>query len=108
MGSLKNFLQSRNEEDVLEKSILHMKKVLECVVEFERGCTIYIQEKKPDLAFEIFKRVDILEHEADIIRRDLLVHISKSELALQILRMVRLEESQELIHNTSNPLEMKS
>ena len=84
MGSLKNFLQSRNEEDVLEKSILHMKKVLECVVEFERGCTIYIQEKKPELAFEIFKRVDILEHEADIIRRDLLVHISKSELIPQL------------------------
>ena len=57
MGSLKNFLQPRNEEDVLEKSILHMKKVLECVVEFERGCTIYITEKKPELAFEIFKRV---------------------------------------------------
>jgi len=84
MGSLKNFLQSRNEEDVLEKSILHMKKVLECVVEFERGCTIYIQEKNPELAFEIFKRVDILEHEADIIRRDLLVHISKSELTPQL------------------------
>ncbi|MHA1919513.1 MAG: DUF47 domain-containing protein, partial [Promethearchaeota archaeon] len=84
MGSLKNFLQSRNEENVLEKSILHMKKVLECVVEFERGCSIYIQEKKPDLAFEIFKRVDILEHEADIIRRDLLVQISKSELSPQL------------------------
>ena len=84
MGSLKNFLQSRNEEDVLEKSILHMKKVLECVVEFERGCTIYVQEKNPELAFEIFKRVDILEHEADIIRRDLLVHISKSELIPQL------------------------
>ncbi len=84
MGSLKNFLQSRNEENVLEKSILHMKKVLECVVEFERGFSIYVEEKKPDLAFEIFKRVDILEHEADIIRRDLLIQISKSELTPQL------------------------
>lgn len=84
MGSLKNFLQTRNEENVLEKSILHMKKVLECVVEFERGCTVYVEEKNPELAFEIYKRVDKLEHEADIIRRDLLVQISMSELTPQM------------------------
>jgi len=80
-----------------------MKKVLECVVEFERGWTIYIQEKKPELAFEIFKRVDILEHEADIIRRDLLVHISKSELIPQLREdLTHLVKQIDRIANTTD------
>ncbi len=61
-------------------AVSHMQKILETVVEFERGFSIYTEEKKPKLALEIFKRVDILEHEADTLRRELLIQISQSEL----------------------------
>jgi uncharacterized protein len=84
MGSLKNWLQTRNEENVLGKSVAHMKKVLECVVEFERGFNFYSKENDIKLALEVFNRVDILEHEADTLRRELLMLISKSEFTPQM------------------------
>lgn len=82
--SLKTFLQNRSNANIFEMANNHMQKVLETVVEFERGFSIYINEKNVELAAEIFKRVDRLEHEADIIRRDILVQISKSELTTQM------------------------
>ena len=78
--SLKTFLQKRNNANTLEKAIEHVRKTLETVVEFERGFTIYVKERNPELAFEIFRRVGVLEHDADVLRRDLLLKISKSEL----------------------------
>ena len=79
--SLQKFLQDRNNRSTLEKAIEHVQKTLETVVEFERGFSVYAKEKKPDLALEIFRRVGILEHDADILRRDLLKKIAKSELS---------------------------
>jgi predicted phosphate transport protein (TIGR00153 family) len=79
--SLKTFLQDRNNANTLEKAIEHVRKTLETVVEFERGFTIYAKEKNPELALEIFRRVGILESEADTLRRDLLKNIAKSELS---------------------------
>ncbi|MHA1746695.1 MAG: DUF47 domain-containing protein [Promethearchaeota archaeon] len=79
--SLKTFLQDRNNANTLEKAIEHVRKTLETVVEFERGFTIYAKEKNPDLALEIFRRVGILESEADTLRRDLLKNIATSELS---------------------------
>ena len=68
----------------MEGAATHLRKVLETLVEFERGFNIYVKEKNPKLALEIFVRVDDLEREADGIRRDLLMQISKSELSAQI------------------------
>jgi predicted phosphate transport protein (TIGR00153 family) len=82
--SLKTFLQDRNNANTLEMAVAHMQKTLETVVEFERGFTIYVEEKNPNLALEIFKRVDRLENEADTLRRDNLMHISQSELSTQM------------------------
>ncbi len=82
--SLKTFLQNRNNANIYEMTNQHMQKVLETVVEFERGFSIYVEEKNAPLALEIFKRLDQLENEADIIRREILVNISKSELATQM------------------------
>ncbi|MHA1519384.1 MAG: DUF47 domain-containing protein [Promethearchaeota archaeon] len=82
--SLKTFLQNRNNANIYEMTNQHMQKVLETVVEFERGFSIYIEEKNAPLAIEIFKRLDQLENEADILRREILVHISKSELTTQM------------------------
>lgn len=68
----------------MEGASTHLRKVLETLVEFERGFNIYVKEKNPELALEIYRRVDDLEREADGIRRELLMQISKSELSSQI------------------------
>ena len=65
-------------------AIAHMQKTLETVVEFERGFAIYVEEKNPTLALEIFQRVDQLENDADTLRRDILMHIAQSELSPQM------------------------
>ncbi len=80
MSSLFEWFKSRNEETAINKTLVHMQKVLECVVEFEKGLTFFIEERKIDLAHKVFSRVDKLEHEADIIRRDILGMLSKAEL----------------------------
>ncbi|MHA1674391.1 MAG: DUF47 domain-containing protein [Promethearchaeota archaeon] len=82
--SLKTFLQNRNNANIYEMTNQHMQKVLETVVEFERGFSIYVEEKNAPLAIDIFKRLDQLENEADILRREILVNISKSELTTQM------------------------
>ncbi|MHA1775778.1 MAG: hypothetical protein DRO88_11895 [Promethearchaeia archaeon] len=82
--SLKTFLQNRSNANIYEMANNHMQKVLETVVEFERGFSIYVNEKDVALSTKIFKRVDRLENEADIIRRNILVQISKSELTTQM------------------------
>jgi predicted phosphate transport protein (TIGR00153 family) len=82
--SLKLWFRDRNSANIMEGAATHLRKVLETLVEFERGFNIFVKEKNPQLAFEIFRRVDDLEREADGIRRDLLIQISKSELSPQI------------------------
>ena len=82
--SLKLWFRDRNSANIMEGAATHLRKVLETLVEFERGFNIFVKEKNPDLALEIFRRVDDLEREADGIRRELLMQISKSELSSQI------------------------
>ena len=103
MGSLKNWLQSRNEENVMAKVLGHMQKVLECVVEFERGFGFYADEKDSKLALEVFQRVDVLEHDADKLRRELLMLISKSEFVPRIREdLTTLVKRIDRIANTSD------
>jgi predicted phosphate transport protein (TIGR00153 family) len=82
--SLKLWFRDRNSANIMERAATHLRKVLETLSEFERGFNIFVKEKNPELALEIFQRVDDLEREADGIRRDLLMQISKSELSSQI------------------------
>lgn len=82
--SLKLWFRDRNSANIMEGAANHLRKVLETLVEFERGFNIFVKEKNPKLALEIYRRVDDLEREADGIRRDLLIQISKSELSSQI------------------------
>ncbi|TFH26721.1 MAG: DUF47 family protein [Promethearchaeota archaeon] len=82
--SLKTFLQNRNNANTYEMACQHMQKILETVVEFQRGFNIYVEERNAPLALDIFKRLDLLEKEADVLRREILVNIAKSELATQM------------------------
>lgn len=101
--SLKTFLQNRNNANTYEMAVELMQKILETVVEFERGLCIFIREKKIPLAREIMKRLDKLENEADIIRRETLMHIAKSELTPQMREdMSHLIKRIDRIANTSD------
>jgi predicted phosphate transport protein (TIGR00153 family) len=80
MSSLFEWFKSRNEENAMNKTLIHTQKVLECVVEFEKGLSFYIEEKNVDLALKVFFRVTELEHQADGIRREILNMLSKAEL----------------------------
>jgi predicted phosphate transport protein (TIGR00153 family) len=81
MSSLFEWFKSRNEENAMNKTLVHTQKVLECVVEFEKGLSYYIEERNIDLALKVFFRVTELEHQADGIRREILNMLSKAELA---------------------------
>src|SRR6056297_393702 len=78
--ALRSWLKDRKKELILKKIVDHMKKVLETVHEFERAIGFFVLEKKKDLAYKVFERVLKLEHEADIMRREILVDISKSDM----------------------------
>ncbi|MFX0047071.1 MAG: DUF47 domain-containing protein [Candidatus Hermodarchaeota archaeon] len=80
MSSLFEWFKSRNEESAINLTLVHMQKVLECVVEFEKGLLFLIKEKNVDLALKVFFRVTELEHQADGIRRNILKMLSQAEL----------------------------
>jgi predicted phosphate transport protein (TIGR00153 family) len=78
---LVDYFKSRNQENAINKTLVHMQKVLECVVEYEKALSFLIEERNVDLALKVFFRVTELEHQADGIRRDILNMISKAELS---------------------------
>ncbi|MFX1275053.1 MAG: DUF47 domain-containing protein [Promethearchaeota archaeon] len=80
ISSLYEWFKSRNEESAINRTLIHAQKVLECVVEFQKGITFLINEKNIDLALKVFFRVNELEHQADGIRRNILNMLSKAEL----------------------------
>lgn len=84
MGNLTNWLHERNEENILNKTIAHVQKTLECVVEFERGFGFLVKEGNPKLAREVFLRVNKIEHDADILRRDILHNITSMDMPAEI------------------------
>lgn len=84
MSSLFEWFKSRNEETAINKTLVHTQKVLECVVEYEKGLTFLLEENKIDLAIKVFFRVDELEQQADNIRRNILNMLSKAELSPSI------------------------
>jgi len=84
MSSLYEWFKSRNEESVINKTLVHMQKVLECIVEFEKALSFLIEEKNIDLALKVLFRVSELEHQADGIRRTILNMLSQSEITSTI------------------------
>jgi len=80
MGSLIDYFKKKTAENVLEKAIKHAQKVQTCVKELDRGIEILLKEKDRDRAHDIFHTVDLIEEEADSLRREILTDISKGEL----------------------------
>jgi predicted phosphate transport protein (TIGR00153 family) len=80
MGSLIEFLKRETALNVLEKTIKHAQIVQDCVKELEVGLRVLLKEENLDKARGNFQKVDLLEDEADTIRREVLKDVSKGEL----------------------------
>ncbi|MFX1375743.1 MAG: DUF47 domain-containing protein [Promethearchaeota archaeon] len=103
MSSLFEWFKSRNEETAINKTLVHMQKVLECVVEYEKAVSYLLDERNIDLALKVFFRVDELEHQADGIRRNILNMISKAEINLTIREnLIHLTQRIDDIANAAN------
>ncbi|MFX1235314.1 MAG: DUF47 family protein, partial [Promethearchaeota archaeon] len=103
MSALFEWFKSRNEENAINKTLIHMQKVLECVVEYDKALSYLIEEKNIDLALKVFFRVNELENQADGIRRNILNMLSKAELASSVYEnLIHLTNKIDDIANTTN------
>ncbi|NVM44133.1 MAG: DUF47 family protein [Candidatus Lokiarchaeota archaeon] len=80
MGSLIEFLKRETALNVLEKTIKHAQIVQDCVKELEAGLKVLLKEENLEKARKNFLKVDLLEDEADKVRREVLKDVSKGEL----------------------------
>ena len=80
MGSLIEFLKRETALNVLEKTIKHAQIVQECVKELEVGLKLLLKEKNLEKANKNFLKVDLLEDDADKLRRRIQKDVSKGEL----------------------------
>jgi len=80
MGSLIEFLKRETALNVLEKTIKHAQIVQECVKELEVGLNLLLKEKELEKANNSFHKVDLLEDDADKLRRRIQKDVSKGEL----------------------------
>ena len=64
-SALFEWFKSRNEESAINKTFIHMQKVFECTIEFEKALSFLIEEKNIDLALKVFFRITELENQAD-------------------------------------------
>ena len=80
MGSLIEFLKREVALNALEKSVNHARIVQSCVEELGKGLTLLLHERKPEEAEEVFHKVDIIENDADKLRREIQKDISRGEL----------------------------
>ena len=72
MGSLIEFLKRETALNVLEKTIKHARIVQQCVRELEVGLKVLLNEENLEKSRENFQKVDLLEDEADKLRREIL------------------------------------
>ncbi len=80
MGSLIEFLKRETALNVLEKTIQHAQIVQECVKELEVGLNLLLKDKNLEKANKNFLKVDLLEDDADKLRRRIQKDVSKGEL----------------------------
>ncbi len=80
MGSLIEFLKRETALNVLEKTIKHAQIVQECVKELEVGLKLLLKEKNVEKSNKNFHKVDLLEDDADKLRRKIQREVSKGEL----------------------------
>ncbi|MFX1409028.1 MAG: DUF47 family protein, partial [Promethearchaeota archaeon] len=77
MGSLIEYLKRETALNALEKTIKHAQKVQECVKTLDLGLQMLLKEKNLEKTHDIFHKVDLLEAEADELRRELQKDVSR-------------------------------
>ncbi len=80
IGSLIEYLKRETAVNALEKSIKHAQVVQECVKRLDSGLQILLKEKDLEKSHEIFHEVDVLERDADKLRREIQKDVSRGEL----------------------------
>ncbi|MFX1570708.1 MAG: DUF47 domain-containing protein [Promethearchaeota archaeon] len=80
MGTLIEYLKRETALNALEKAIKHAQKVQECVKELDLGLQILLKERNLEKSYETFHKVDVLERDADRLRRKIQQDISRGEL----------------------------
>lgn len=80
MGSLIEYLKRESTKNVLTSSINHAHLVQKCVKELNKGIQALLKEKEFEKAKVFFQNVDLLEDEADKMRRAIQKDISRGEL----------------------------
>ena len=80
MGSLIEYLKRETALNALEKTIKHARKVQECVRELDIGIQALLIHKNLEKSYEVFHNVDVIERDADKLRREIQKDISKGEL----------------------------
>ena len=80
IGSLIEYLKRETAVNALEKSIKHAQVVQECVKKLDSGLQILLKEKDLEKSHEIFHEVDVLERDADKLRREIQKDVSRGEL----------------------------
>ncbi|MFX1309579.1 MAG: DUF47 domain-containing protein [Promethearchaeota archaeon] len=80
MGSLIEYLKRETALNALEQTIKHAQKVQECVNELDVGMQRLLKDKSIEESYNIFHNVDVLEREADKLRRKIQQDISRGEL----------------------------
>jgi len=80
MGSLIEFMKRRTAENVLEKSVKHAQQVQKCVKKLNEGVQLLLKTKNSENSHAIFLNVDVIEREADTMRREIMKDVSKGEL----------------------------
>ncbi|MFX1571693.1 MAG: DUF47 domain-containing protein [Promethearchaeota archaeon] len=80
IGSLIEYLKRETAVNALEKSVKHAQIVQECVKKLGTGLQILLKEKDLDKSHEIFHEVDLLERNADKLRREIQKDVSRGEL----------------------------
>jgi predicted phosphate transport protein (TIGR00153 family) len=68
--------------NALSKSVKHAKIVQECVRNLDIGLQILLNEKDVEKSHDLFHKVDNLERDADILRREIQKDVSTGELNL--------------------------
>jgi len=80
IGSLIEYLKRETTVNALEKSVEHAQIVQECVKTLDLGLQTLLEDKNVENSHELFHKVDLLERDADTLRRKILRHISRGEL----------------------------
>ena len=80
IGSLIEYLKRETAVSALEKSVKHAQIVQECVKKLDTGLQMLLNEKDLEKSHELFHEVDVLERDADKLRRKIQRDISRGEL----------------------------